>query len=136
MDDPPSSAFAMEDDSSACEPLGVAKLERDKDDTRCERLNAEIKGREAVKGRAARGVSAYVAEHFAKCRIDRGAPGDAPRHARSGMKDRRGIGEGGAKRLPLEILERDKESTQRTGHGRRVAANRTRRLGTKRKGKA
>ena len=130
MNDPPPGTFATEDNSAAREALGVAELERHEHDTRRERLNAKIDGREAVKRRAAGSVGANIGEHGAKCRIDGGATGDALGHVGRGLKDGGRVGEGGAKWLPLEILECGEEAPQRAGDRRRVATSGGARLGS------
>jgi len=121
MNDSPRVAFAAEDDRSAPEPFRVQKLERHKDDTRRQRLNAEVYRRQSLKGRAASGVCPHVGKHRAERRVDRGAARHAFRHIRRRMKDRRGVGERGVKRLPLEVFERREEPTQHTGDRGRVA---------------
>ena len=83
-----------------------------------------------MKRRAAGGVGAHVGEHGAEGGVDRGAAGHALGHVGRRMEDGGGVGKGGAKRLPLEILECGQEATQRGGDGCRVAAGGGTRLGT------
>ena len=129
MEDSPRGAFPTEDDGTASEPLGVVELERDQDDIRRQRLNAKADGRKTVKRWAARSVSAHIGKDGAKRGVDRGAASHTLGQSRRRMEDRSGVGEGGAKRLPLQIFECGEETTQHTGDGGRVAPDGTDRLG-------
>jgi len=129
MNDPPRGAFASEDDGTAPEPFGVVELERGEYDTWRQGFDAEVGGREALKGRPAACVSAHVGEHGAERGVDRPAAGHALGQVRGGMEDCGGVAKGIAKRFPVEVFESGKEAVERARDGGRVAASGLARLG-------
>ena len=116
MENPPAPIFVSEEYRTTAEALRIAKFERDEDDSRSQRLNAQIGRDQSLVRRPTGRMRADLGKDRAKRRVDAAWSDDALGHLRDRLEDSRGVGERRAEGRPVEILERCQEAAERVRH--------------------